>query len=521
MSLPLGQALLRPAVSSDGRYIALITPTSALQVIQVVDTLEVKVLFDGSPPKVAASFLSHLTVLKWSPLSSTADERSCPPWLLLSDGLRLLVFNTERLLELAQDHGSSSPAYIAADYDFGEHSGKLSFADFLFDTKHVLVMFESSGIASILSTTRAQRDDIANVKFTGQRGLTRSANHRTVSLLTRSKGQDQLLLLGLQEGEVRPQASFNLPTTDAQSAHFSPGLDPVLTVVDSPSYGVRVNFFSAMGHPLEALNMSGQFGTSSELDGVGVSQLRWARSMDNSILVVADGKKQILVREQNHQKLWVREIGILQHPPTIDGSMSLVWQQTGDGEFVLQKAAFDAVQAAASTTDVILLETNCDQTFLASTVQDNPNTCWVWQPNHPDPHTIVTFTDHVKFLLWHPTEPNVLVVTTSSKDPMVYCWHTESRPPKRCAIPMTDTGSNKYEAKWVEPAVDGRHPFVMTSNKAIGYGLLRHENGQVIFDSLPDQTAVHLLDESDASALATPSKPAKVKSQVTPNSELW
>jgi hypothetical protein len=459
-----------------------------------------------------------LTVLKWSPLP---DDQSCLPWLLLSDGLRLLVLNVERFLDLAQDHSSSSPAYIAADYDLGEHSGKLSFADFIFNFNHVLVIFESSGIASILSTTRAQRDDIQNVKFSGPRGLARSANHKSIAFLLRSKGQDQLLLLGLQEDDVRSQASFDLPTIDVQSAHFSPGLDPVMAVVDSPSYGVKVYFFSAMGHPLEALNISGRFGLSSELDGVGVSYLRWARSTDNTVLAVADGNKQILVREQSHQKLWVREIGVLQHPPTIDGSISLVWQQTGDNEFTLHKAAFDAVQAAASTDEVTLLELNCDRTFLASTVQDNPFTCWVWQPNHPDPHTIMIFSDHVKSLLWHPTLPNVLVVTTSSKDAMVYCWHNEGRPPKRCAILMTDAGSNKYEARWGEPAVNGRHPFVMTSNKAINYGLLKHEDGQVIFDSALDETAVGLLDESDASLLPTPSKPAKAKLQVTHNSDLW
>lgn len=329
------------------------------------------------------------------------------------------------------------------------------------------------------------------------------------------------MLLGLHNGEVKPQACFNLPTADAQSVLFCPGTDPVIAVWDSPSYGVKIYFFSAMGHPLKALDLVGQLGKSSGLDGVGVSQLSWAKSVNGTVLAVADGKKQILVREQDHQKMSVKEIGTLRHPSTIDGSTAIVWQQTEDQGFALQKGVFDAVQVAGAVGDTGLLELNCDQSFLASSVLDNPNTIWIWQPDHPDPHTIVTFSDQVKSLLWHPKLPNVLAVMTANKEPIMYCWHTETRPPNRCVISMSGGVSSRYEARWSESSIDGKHPFVMTSNRAVNYGFLRPQDGQVTFDSILCQSAFHLMDEDDSSQLLTPSKPAKNKHQVIQDTDSW
>ena len=508
----------RPVLSDDGHFIAIVTSTHELRIIEVVDANNVSVLFQGSLPKIPSTVWDKLVVLRFAP--PPIDDRAAVPWLIASDGSRLLVLNIQHLLNCVQDLGSNTSAFVAADYDLGgQQFGRLQYADFAFSNEHVFALFEASGNASILSTSRPHRDDIPGIKFASGRGISKSPTGQSATLLLRSKGQDQLMLLGSDGTTIKTQACFSLPTADAQSVVFCPSRDPVVAVYDSPAYGVKVHFFSATGHHLKALDIT-DFGLSVGLNGVGVSQLHWAKSTDSTIIAVADGHKQIFIRKQKLRTMSVENVGIFTHPSTINGSKSIVWQQTGEIEFALQKGEFDAVLESKSSGDVALLEFNCDQSYLATSLADNPATVWIWQPEHPDPHTIITFGSQVRSLLWHPKLANVLVIITSSKEPLLYCWDVETRPPKCCKIALPNTESTRFETKWLDYPIDGRYPFVMTSIKAIEYGFLRPEDNTVVFESAIHSTSLHLEGEEESSEISTPSKAAK-RVPMTFDDGLW
>lgn len=512
-------ALHRPTVSEDGRHIAIGTTSNELQIIRVVDDTRSTVLFQGRLPKVTPTFLAQASLLRWAPSPRDDNDQEPLPWLLTSDGNRLLVLNTDRLLDFAQNLGFTNSSFIAADYQLGDQFGKVTFADFVFDGGHVLVMLEASDTAMVLSTTRPQRDEIPNVKTSASRSIARSSTHGVIAMLRRVKGQDQLMLLALNEDAVESQSCFNLPTFDAQGSLFCPGQDPILAVWESAAYGMKVHFFSAMGHPLKTLDVT-SFGNSTGLEGLGLSQIRWTSCAGGTTLAVADNTKQTLVRFHKDRSVSAEELGILKHPSSIDGTKSIVWQQTGEKVFSLQKSVFEAVQEPAAGGSSSLLELNCDASFLASTVSDNSRTVWIWQPEHSDPHTIITFMDPVRALLWHPKQVGVLVILTSIKTHSVFCWHTETRPPTYCEIPLPSAGSIKFEAAWGSHTIDGRHSFSLSSTKGINYGFMQNREGSVRFHSVLQDSGLHLPEDEDSMDQLTPSKPAQ-KPHTIHDSDVW
>jgi WD40 repeat protein len=406
-----------------------------------------------------------------------------------------------------------------ADYELGDHFGKLLFADFVLGQSKVLTLFEANGSAVFLSTTKSSRDEVPTVKYTSPRSIARSLDGRSLALMQRVKGSDQLVLFGAAQDVLSVQSCFVLPTYDAAGVMFSPSSEPVLLAWDSPSYGVKVYLFSLMGHRLTQLDVA-SFGRSSGLDGVGVSKLCWSMALDSTVLAVADGHKQILVRRKKKRSIDSELLGVLTHPPVIDGMKSIVWQQTGTDDFALQKGAFDAVVEPAAFGDVALLELNTDQSFLSSVSADNPKTVWIWQPDHPEPHTVIVFQDQVRQLLWHPRQKNILVTVTANKLAKVFVWHTETRPPTACNIDSESAESTKFEGIWL-PAVAGKNAFALTSTSGINMGPMQAHEGKVVFRSILQQSRFDLEDSGvDEAEMDTPSKPSKRKRQEN-DEEAW
>ena len=195
-----------------------------------------------------------------------------------------------------------NPDHVVADYQLGDQFGKTSHATFVLGAEHVLVMFETGAHASIISLTRPYRDDIPNVKFNSERAVAISPNGRSLAMLLRTRGQDQVTILCLQEQDVQVQATFNAQTNDAQGLTWSPDKDPVIAVHDSAAYGSKVLFFSALGHPLKQLDISALDG-SSNVAGLGVTNLTWVAADSGTMLAVADGEKRVLVRRQVNRVL--------------------------------------------------------------------------------------------------------------------------------------------------------------------------------------------------------------------------
>ena len=211
----------------------------------------------------------------------------------------------------------------------------------------------------------------------------------------------------------------------------------------------------------------------------------------------------------------IQQLGLLVHQNVIDGSKAIVWQQTGDSEFPfsLQKGAFDAVTDHNGGGAMNMLEFNCSRDFIATVVADNPKAVWLWQTDHPEPHTIILFQENVQQILWHPKRPEILLIVTGQKSPVVYVWYSETKAPSPCGIPMEDMGSTKYQGHWLSRSIQGRHSFMLTTTKALELGMLEVDGGSVLFKSLLRNTLASskVVDEDDSTQeISTPSKPSKI-----------
>lgn len=298
--------LHRPIVSQDGHYVASISPQYCLRLFRLSEGGIRE--FGNSPlAKGLHQLIARLSVFRWAPatdsishVSESGDAVMLMPLLLLSDGARLVVINPNKLAtdsnEPTAKNGTSAD-HIVADYQLGDQFGKMSHATFVLGADHVLITFEMGAHASIISLTRPYRDDLPNVKFNSDRAVAISPDGRSLAMLLRTRGQDQVTVLGLQEQDVQMQATFNAQTTDAQGLTWSPDEDPVIAVHDSAAYGSKVLFFSALGHPLKQLEISA-LNDASNVAGLGVTNLRWVAADSGTMLAVADGEKRVLVRRQ-------------------------------------------------------------------------------------------------------------------------------------------------------------------------------------------------------------------------------
>ena len=178
--------------------------------------------------------------------------------------------------------------------------------------------------------------------------------------------------------------------------------------------------------------------------------------------------------------------------------------------FRLEKGVFDAILDPAAGTDTTQVCFNCDQTFLATTVADNSRVLWLWQPEHPDPHTIIVFENSIRQILWHPRRPDVLLVTIAQRLPVVHIWYGETKPPTTCTIPLGDPSPTRFDATWLPQEAGGRSPLLLTSAKAFNVGLIEAQGDAIVFDSLLQRhEAFGLEDENEMADIDTPSRPSR------------
>jgi len=453
-------------------------------------------------------------------------------WLLLSDTSRIIVLSIDLQgpgLDPVGSHGTiSGNSPLMADHQLGNQFGKLVLADFVFNHRQALLLFDLAPHASILSLTSPRRDDVPNVKFSDSRGFAQSPGHRYFALLLRAKGQDQVTVFTPKDATSSNHVTFSPQTSDAQGLMWSPDGDPMIAVWDSPAYGKKISFFTAMGHPLK------QFDVSSEnlhpikqpmgIEGIGITRLAWVATNNGTVIAVADGYDRVVARYQHHRTMvgrtscsWtlltmletLQSLANFKHADIVDGSKSTVWEEQvdGTGTFTLNKNAFEAPTGQSIPQVVNAIELNVDCTFIATTLENYLKAVWLWQPYRSDPHTVIVFRENIKQILWHPTLPNVLLVITNQKRPMVYMWYQEMLPPAAGEIPVSNTQSNKWEVQWVNESEE-RRTFMLASTKSFDIGSLRFLDGQFVFDSILHRGYSAEADEDDGETevIVTPSK---------------
>jgi hypothetical protein len=294
--------LYQPVASPDGRHLAYVTRDLRLEVLVIRTDVSGRVI---SQPlhRSLHELLKGLVCLQWSQSSQSKDSEACQlGFVLLSDGDRLVVLNADALRADAVDTFNLPAAhYVVADYQLGDQYGKLTHATFLLGEAHILTIFEM-GTAVVLPVTKPQREELPNVKFTDDRSLCIAPDNKAVAVLLRSKGQDQVAIFTRSDEELAIQAVFPAHSADAQGLAWSPNGDPVIAVWDSPTYGLSVKFFSALGHPMKQLDIGGSadLGVSGNL---GITAFTWISASDATTIAISDSQKQVLLREQNHKKM--------------------------------------------------------------------------------------------------------------------------------------------------------------------------------------------------------------------------
>lgn len=305
-------AITRAILSPDGEYIAAVASQSQIQIIRCpAGEIPTRVYVASIISRQAQKVLAHATLLRWSPevyslSQDQEDEDEADPrghllriWLLVSDGQRLLCLGID--LDL---HGSSDAiCTILADYDLGSHLASFAFADFVFSHEHA-VLIQNMGIqASVISLKSLERHDITNIKYADARGFATRSGSSCFSVLTRSDGQDSVVVFTITEMGSLKCSSFSPMTYDAQGIKWCPNSDPILCVWDSAAFGLKVSFFTANGHHLRQMDLDSHSlvlsSTTSDFEGLGINTVEWLSCYGKEIFAVFDTSSQLLLQTRS------------------------------------------------------------------------------------------------------------------------------------------------------------------------------------------------------------------------------
>lgn len=252
--------------------------------------------------------LAQAHIFRWAPQSYSIgkddageiepEDHLLRAWLMVSDGHRLVLLCIDMDLQVA----SEAACTILAEYDLGTQLGTSSFVD-LAGTQEYAIILRNAGIqACIISLTRPERHDISNIKYPDSRGLAKSPNGKCFSALTRSEGQDLVVVFTTTEMGSIKSNSFASQTYDAQGIKWCPEGDPLLCVWDSAAFGLRVLFFTANGHHLKQLDMTAEslrlFQILPGFEGLGISKVDWLLCNDKAVLAVIDSSGNLFLRRQ-------------------------------------------------------------------------------------------------------------------------------------------------------------------------------------------------------------------------------
>ena len=270
------------------------------------------------PARCFETLISKVNADPWHMACSDGDNQAVnlsqtelgTIWLLISDGHRVIAMS----LDLSTYGPATNekrdirpePANILVDFEIGNQYGQITHLHFVFSHRYALLLFEMNTHASIMSLTKPQRDEVLGLKYPDSRSFAQSPQCRYFALLTRSKGQDMVSVFAPSDSAFDKAVTFNPRTLDAQGVLWCPNGTPLLIVWDSPAYGLKVYFFSALGHHLEQLDLAAAK-ADSHLGSLGVHKLEWIWRSGRTFLVIAAGKRAVMVYEQVSQAIVSRQ----------------------------------------------------------------------------------------------------------------------------------------------------------------------------------------------------------------------
>ena len=100
---------------------------------------------------------------------------------------------------------------------------------------------------------------------------------------------------------------------------------------------------------------------------------------------------------------------------------------------------------------------------------------------------MVNFRHRIKQLLWHPTNPDMLLILAIQKEPLLYIWHAAKQEVLIIELPITttDAESTDYQCKWLNGDVEGMPLLFVFSPRHYDVGIIRLlDQDGVIFESV-------------------------------------
>jgi hypothetical protein len=101
-----------------------------------------------------------------------------------------------------------------------------------------------------------------------------------------------------------------------------------------------------------------------------------------------------------------------------------VWQESQDDDHVFSRhrASFESRSVPRlAGTDLVAINAGCE--LVATKDSSRPWLVWIWHLASAQTLALVSFRDRIKQILWHPTDPEILVILTITKQPIFYIWH--------------------------------------------------------------------------------------------------
>ena len=187
-----------------------------------------------------------------------------------------------------------------------------------------------------------------------------------------------------------------------------------------------------------------------------------------------------------------------------------VWQETPQRTFSAPTMSFEAIAVSDMEAGIDIMQLNADCTTLAVKDDARPKLVWIWRVPGMEPIAVLTFHENVRQLLWHPTEPETLVVITARKEAVVYAWLNPSKPPAVGMVPLPANlkATGRYEGAWIANEVGGRKLFMLSSPEAFDVGFMDEREGALLFGSVWQKDSMTEEDSLDVdnTNIETPSK---------------
>jgi WD40 repeat protein len=331
--------------------------------------------------------------------------------------------------------------------------GKNVHAEFGSNEDEVLVWSDFTACVKIWCLKTGRAVDIRDPKFLGKDGKGwgyrpsrdartsgGSARGGVLALLCRAAGADILLLLAT--GTYKVLNRVELTTTDAAGLRWSRD-GRWLAIWDASSAGYKLHIYTADGHLYRTLTREPSDDVSEwDVEGLGIKTLEWVPG--NERLAVGGWDRRVRILSTRT----FAPVVFLDHTPAIDVPSTPVYSERIDSQgnrsfattqqpVTPPKAALEKNETGLMKQGIGLVTFNADGTLCATRDDSTPCTVWIWDLTILRPQCILIQYSPARNLLWHPTNPNRLLIQTAQDEPTVYLYTAAST-----HIPASSTSSS-------------------------------------------------------------------------------